>query len=382
MKVKGKHYTAIWPDRENGGSINVIDQKKLPFRFEIVSLSDFKSCCDAICDMTVRGAPLIGITAAYSLYIASCESEKSADPLHEISEKADTLKKTRPTAVNLNHATDYMLDKLTHLTPGQALKEEAFRAAGKYFENEVECCKAIGQAGLPLIEEISRKKNGKTVNILTHCNAGWLACGDYGTATAPIYLAHDKGIKVHVWVDETRPRNQGSKLTAWELGMHGVPHTVIPDNTGGYLMQHGMVDIVIVGSDRTTRNGDVANKIGTYLKALAAKDNNIPFYVALPTSTIDMNISCGLTETPIEERSQDEVRYIEGQTENRIVRISIMPDESPAVNYGFDVTPARLVSGLITELGIFAAKETEICRMFKIKQKSNRPGNDLSSKLS
>lgn len=360
MKVRDRHYTAIWSDKDHIGSVNVIDQKKLPFSFEIISLTRFEDFCIAIEDMTVRGAPLIGITAAYAMYMACRECKDSGDFKTCLKEYANRLQETRPTAVNLFHAIQYMLEAVKNIQIGSDQEKTAFDAAEKYFVHEVDCCRKIGEAGLPLIEKISAEKGGEAVNILTHCNAGWLACGDYGTATAPIYLAHNKGIKLHVWVDETRPRNQGSRLTAWELGMHGVPHTVIADNTGGHLMQHGMVDMVIVGSDRTTKNGDVANKIGTYLKALSAKDNNIPFYVALPVSTIDFSLSDGIKEIPIEQRDAGEVRMIEGFADNHLQQVLILPENSPAVNFGFDVTPARLITGLITERGICAADEKSI----------------------
>ena len=253
-----------------------------------------------------------------------------------------------------------MLDSLSVINDASEAREIAFKTAGRLKEQEIDFCNRIGEHGLTIIKEISEKKNGEPVNILTHCNAGWLACIDWGTALAPVYKAHRKGIAVHIWVDETRPRNQGSKLTAYELQQEGVPHTVIPDNTGGHLMQHGMVDMVLVGSDRTTRKGDVCNKTGTYLKALAASDNNIPFYAALPSSSIDMNISDGLNEIPIEERSADEVKFMEGKGG----KVQVVPDNSPVANYGFDVTPARLITGLITEKGICGANENELVSLF------------------
>ncbi len=266
-------------------------------------------------------------------------------------------------AVNLEFSVERVLNKLLASSSGEKSKT-ALEETLKIVSEERENCRQIGIHGLPLIEAISKTKQGGTVNVLTHCNAGWLACIDYGTATAPIYLAHDKDINIHVWVDETRPRNQGARLTAWELGQHGVPHTVIADNTGGHLMQHGLVDIVIVGSDRTTYTGDVANKIGTYLKALAAKDNNIPFYVALPSSTIDWNLSDGIKQIPIEKRDADEIRFIEGVSKGSVVNVDILPTGSPAANYGFDVTPARLVTGLITEKGICSANKDSILKLF------------------
>ncbi|HOO83438.1 MAG TPA: S-methyl-5-thioribose-1-phosphate isomerase, partial [Prolixibacteraceae bacterium] len=274
--------------------------------------------------------------------------------------KCDLMKTARPTAVNLAFAVDAMFNALQGVQSVDNARKIAFKCASELKQSEIDHCEKIGEHGLALIEAIAKKKNGECVNILTHCNAGWLACIDWGTATAPIYKAHQKGIKVHVWVDETRPRNQGSKLTAFELLQEGVPHTVIADNTGGHLMQHGLVDLVIVGSDRTTRTGDVCNKIGTYLKALAAHDNNVPFYAALPSSSIDFSISNGLNEIPIEERYPDEVKYIEGKGG----KVQVCPDGSPIANYGFDVTPARLVSGLITERGICAANEKSILDLF------------------
>ena len=274
------------------------------------------------------------------------------------------IRAARPTAVNLSYAVDKVLAEVTGVSN---LDEQIIAAqciAGELASTETENCKMIGQHGVGLIESISRKNKGRPVNILTHCNAGWLACIEYGTATAPIYAAYEKGIDVHVWVDETRPLNQGARLTAWELGKHGIRHTVITDNTGGHLMQHGLVDMVIVGTDRTTRNGDVANKIGTYLKALAARDNDIPFYVALPSSTFDWSVGDGLTQIPIETRDPDEIRYVQGLFENRIVRVLVPPANSPVANYAFDVTPARLVTGLITERGICKAEKADIRRLF------------------
>jgi methylthioribose-1-phosphate isomerase len=270
------------------------------------------------------------------------------------------LESSRPTAVNLKYAIDLIIAKTKNAKTLDEKIKVAFETANQLKQDEIENCRLIGEFGFPLIEKISTSKKGETVNILTHCNAGWLACVDYGTATAPIYLAHNKGIKLHVWVDETRPRNQGARLTAFELGEEGIPHTVIADNTGGLLMQKGMVDMVIVGSDRTSANGDVANKIGTYLKALAAHDNKIPFYAALPISTIDFEIKDGVKEIPIEERNQDEVRYIEGWHEGEIKRVRLTPENSNALNYGFDVTPSKYVTAIITEKGICKANQSDI----------------------
>jgi len=360
MVINGQHFQTIWVDRNNREIIKIIDQQKLPFEFSIKSLKTFDEALLAIKEMTVRGAPLIGITAAYGIYLAVVNFNSNEDFSEYFFRKCAEMKTARPTAINLAFAVDEMQKSLTNITNLNEAKAVALKKANDLKQLEIDYCSAIGDYGSKLIEEISAKKNGEPVNILTHCNAGWLACIDWGTATAPIYKAHQKGIKVHVWVDETRPRNQGSKLTAFELQQENVPYTVIPDNTGGHLMQHGMVDMVIVGSDRTTRNGDVCNKIGTYLKALAANDNNVPFYVALPSSSFDLNISDGLTEIPIEERDSDEVKYIEGKGG----KVQIVPDGSPIVNYGFDVTPARLITALITEKGICEPMVEEIEKLF------------------
>jgi methylthioribose-1-phosphate isomerase len=360
MRINGQHFETIWTDRNNKEKIKIIDQQKLPFKFEIKTLTTFDEAYNAIKEMTVRGAPLIGVTAAFGVYLAmlgKVNNEKLAD---FISLTCSKMKTARPTAVNLAWAVNYLESELQGVKSVVEARILSFNIAVKLKELEIEYSNAIGEHGLQLIEEISKQKKGTPVNILTHCNAGWLACIDWGTATAPVYKAHQKGIGVHVWVDETRPRNQGSKLTAYELAQEGVPHTVIPDNTGGHLMQHGMVDLVLVGSDRTTRTGDVCNKIGTYLKALAARDNNIPFYVALPSSSIDFELSDGIKEIPVEQRDDDEVRFADGKEG----KTQLAPDGSPVANYGFDVTPSRLVTGLITELGICGASEGEIQRMF------------------
>ncbi len=349
MKINGQHFHTIWCSKENAGVIKIIDQQKLPFEFSIRSLTTFNDSFNAIKDMTVRGAPLIGVTAAYGIYLGLLEYNNNDNLWSYIEGLGKTMKTARPTAVNLSWAVDEMMSVLKETTSVEKARIIALNKANEIKQMEIDSCSLIGDHGLSLIEEISKKKNGDEVNILTHCNAGWLACIDWGTALAPIYKAHQKGIKVHVWVDETRPRNQGSRLTAFELYQEGVPHTVICDNAGGHLMQHGMVDMVIVGSDRTTSTGDVCNKIGTYLKALAAYDNNIPFYVALPSSSIDYAINDGLNEIVIEERSDDEVRYIEGKEG----KAQIVHDQSRISNYGFDVTPARLVTGYITEKGVF-----------------------------
>lgn len=346
MFVNGKQQQSIWLDNER---IFIINQNKLPWIFETKELKTTKDIINAINKMEVRGAPLIGATAALGVYLAIKESKNEND----FNEKINAIRTTRPTAINLNKAIDLVLKKINNIKNQKQKTQIALQTANKFIQGEIEACKRIGENGLNIIKEISKKKNKKTINILTHCNAGWLACIDHGTALSPIYLAHDKGIKVHIWVDETRPRNQGARLTAWELGQHGVPHTIIPDNTGGHLMQNQMVDLCIVGSDRTTKTGDTANKIGTYQKALAAKDNNIPFYVALPFSTIDFKLENGFSEIPIEQRTGEEVKYIEGFDGTKIRKLLLTPPDSPASNYGFDITPARLITGFITEKGVF-----------------------------
>ena len=362
MRIKGKPYHTIWLSEKNPPVVQIIDQRKLPFVFEILDLKTPDDCFLAIRDMAVRGAPLIGVTAAYGMYLALCcfEGDNSENYLHET---ATRLKSARPTAVNLAYAVDVMLAFLLQNLQSLNLKDISRAKVEEMKSREIGFSEKIGEFGLYIIEKIYQKKK-KPVNILTHCNAGWLACIDWGTATAPIYKAHHKDIPVHIWVDETRPRNQGARLTAYELGQEGVPHTVIADNTGGHLMQHKMVDLVIVGSDRTTVNGDVANKIGTYLKALAAKDNSIPFYVALPSTTFDWQMEDGITKIPIEERDANEVIQIEGWNGNSIQQVRLIPENSQAANYGFDVTPARLVTGLITERGICKANKKSILNLF------------------
>jgi methylthioribose-1-phosphate isomerase len=372
MVINGQHFETIWVDRNNQERIKIIDQQKLPFEFNLKTLQTFNDAILAIKEMTVRGAPLIGVTAAYGLYLALVNFKGEGHLFQFIGNKGNEMKTARPTAINLAFAVDEMMNELEkwRMENGKSVSESeclynlqqvAFNKANQLKQMEIEASMAIGDYGLQLIEEISARKNGDPVNILTHCNAGWLACIDWGTATAPVYKAHRKGIPVHVWVDETRPRNQGSKLTAFELQQEGVPCTIIPDNTGGHLMQHGMVDLVLVGSDRTTRTGDVCNKIGTYLKALAAFDNNIPFYVALPTSSFDLTIDDGLAQIPIEERNADEVKYVEGKGG----KMQIAPDGSRVANYAFDVTPARLITGLITEKGICKATALGIEQLLK-----------------
>ena len=366
MKIQDKHYHTIWLKKDNLSIVQVIDQRKLPFSFEIVDLKTVSDVFFAIQKMVVRGAPLIGITAAYGMYLALFEAgERNFE--HSINRKAEYLKSARPTAVNLAFAVDEMLQFILREKDSPRIIEKTLEKVHSLKEQEIQFSEKIGEFGLELIQKIYRGKS-ETVNILTHCNAGWLACIDWGTATAPIYKAHKKGIPVHVWVDETRPRNQGARLTAFELSEEGIPHTVIADNTGGHLMQQGKVDLVIVGSDRTTVTGDVANKIGTYLKALAAKDNRIPFYAALPSSTIDWNIENGLTEIPIEERGPEEVAEIEGWGDSGIQTVKLIPEKSKVANYGFDVTPARLVTGLITERGICKANKKSIQLLFPEKR--------------
>jgi len=364
MKVNNQKYQSIWFDESNPSSVRIIDQQKLPFFFETKELRSVDDVYYAIEDMTVRGAPLIGATAAFGIYLATLEINSMTNPREHLLNASRYLVSCRPTAVNLSWAVNYVIDKLNFDLSPELLSESALAAAVEICEKEKENCRQIGYYGLKLIEDIYNKNGGKTVNILTHCNAGWLACIDYGTATSPLYFAHDKGIPIHVWVDETRPRNQGARLTTWELGQYGIPYTLITDNSGGQLMQHNMVDLVIVGCDRATRTGDVANKIGTYLKALAAYDNNIPFYSALPSSSIDFSIADGLNEITVEERNPEEVTNIDGFSNGKIQSVRICPEDATAANYGFDITPARLITGLITEKGICRATEKDIKEMF------------------
>jgi len=364
MKIKNTHYHTLWVSKNNPQIIRFIDQRFLPFQFIIQDLKTAADVYQAIKEMWVRGAPLIGVTAAYGMYLGLFEMKNKKKSDQAIKKLADSLKSARPTAVNLQYAVDLILNGIKSLNTLNEKIDKAFELANQLKEKEIENCRLIGTFGLPLIERISQKKKGETVNILTHCNAGWLACIDYGTATAPIYMAQQKGIKIHVWVDETRPRNQGARLTAYELAQEGVPHTVIADNTGGLLMQKGMVDMVIVGSDRTTANGDVANKIGTYLKALAAYDNQVPFYVALPLSTIDWKLDDG-KDIVIEERDADEIHFMEGWYENKITKVRVTPEKSKAANYGFDITPAKYVTALITEKGICKANKQDMEKLKK-----------------
>jgi methylthioribose-1-phosphate isomerase len=364
MKINNINYRTIWPDPDNHQTIKIIDQRHLPHQLVIEDLNNVNDFAEAIGEMHVRGAGLIGATAGFGMYSAILAADN--DNVEEVLEEAAAkLIATRPTATNLAWAVNR---QLAAVKTGNNLAEMTgimFDTACQIADEDAEYCRRLGEHGLELIRKISENKNGEPVNILTHCNAGWLAFVDYGSATAPIYAAHREGIKVHVWVDETRPWLQGAKLTAWELNEEGVPHTLIADNTGGHLMQHDVVDMIIVGTDRTTYTGDVANKIGTYLKALAAKDNDVPFYVALPSSTFDWQIRDGVKEIPIEERTGDEIKYISGITEaDQIETVRIAPTATTTANYGFDVTPARLVTGLITERGICAANEEAILKLY------------------
>ena len=357
MLVDGKPYRTIWPNAD--ASVGIIDQTRLPHAFETRNLTRMEDAAHAIKAMLVRGAPLIGATGAYGMALAMREDPSDAN----IAAAYETLFATRPTAVNLRWALDDLRQRLMALAPGDRM-EAAWKRAAEICDEDVAICEAIGEQGLSLITDIATSKPGETVNILTHCNAGWVATVDWGTALAPIYKAHDAGIPVHVWVDETRPRNQGA-LTSWELGSHGIPHTYITDNAGGHLMQHGLVDMVIVGTDRTTRRGDVCNKIGTYLKALAAKANNVPFYVALPSPTIDWTVDDGVAEIPIEERQEREVTHIQGLTDDgKIGVVQVTPVGTPGGNPAFDVTPNHLVTGLITERGVCEASAEGLAALF------------------
>lgn len=365
MKVNGKSYQSIWVNKDDQRSIQIIDQRHLPFELKICTLKSPEDVIRAINDMQVRGAPLIGVTAAFGIYLAALKEKNSTHIPDRLTEYANQLKATRPTAINLGMSVDFMLDAIKDLKHAEQIVARSFSAAQSFLDNEINACREIGKHGVEIIEKLYSENEGKPVQIMTHCNAGWLATVDYGTATAPIYLAHDRGVPVHVWVDETRPRNQGSRLTAWELGQHGVPHTIIADNTGGHLMQQGVVDLLITGSDRTALNGDTANKIGTYLKALAAYDNHVPFYVALPSSSIDWKLSEGIDHIPLEERGSEEVLSIEGlNAAGRIESVRLSPENSNAINYGFDITPSRLITGLITEKGICGATKSEILSLF------------------
>jgi methylthioribose-1-phosphate isomerase len=367
MKVDGQHFRTIWLKPGDETVVQLIDQRSLPHRFVIEEVRTVEQMATAIREMHVRGAGLIGASAGYGMYLAAIEAAVRAAAAgvdEQLARAGAQLRATRPTAVNLSWAVER---QLRNIAEGKNVTEKvalARRTAIAIADEDAEHCRMIGQHGLELIRQIAGKKAGERVNVLTHCNAGWLAFVDHGSATAPIYAAHDSRLPVHVWVAETRPRNQGSKLTAWELGKHGVPHTIVADSAAGHLMQHGMVDLVIVGTDRTTLSGDVANKVGTYLKALAAKDNDVPFYVALPSSSFDWKLRDGLKDIPIEERSAEEVKQADGWFDGQQVEVRIAPNQSPAANYGFDVTPSHLVTGLITERGVCAANEKSIRALF------------------
>ena len=357
MIVKDKHLTTIWYDNSSD-KIRIIDQRLLPHEIKFVELNTLQDVCFAIKDMQVRGAPLIGITAAYGMYIAARENSDT----NYLKDASIKLKNTRPTAVNLSWAIDFIFSKIENLNKDNLLTT-ILNLANQMRLDDIECCEAIGENGLKLIQKLYKKKLS-TINILTHCNAGWLATVDWGTALSPIYKAKRNNIPLHVWVDETRPRNQGFNLTSWELINENIPNTLIVDNVGGHLMQHNKVDLCITGTDRTSLNGDVCNKIGTYLKALAANDNKIPFYVAAPISSIDFEISNGVINIPIEERSPDEVSYIEGKDEfNKISRVKIIPENAKCINYAFDVTPAKYITKLITEKGIVEPNKDSINRL-------------------
>lgn len=360
MKVDGVAYRSIWCDGDDG-AVSIIDQTRLPHSFEVMTLSSMDAVAQAIRTMMVRGAPLIGAAAAYGVALAMREdsSDDALDAAHA------TLIATRPTAVNLQWALDDICNRV-HSQPRDGRADLAYQRAGEICDEDVAINSAIGDYGLDLIRSAYQAAGEKRpVNILTHCNAGWLATVDWGTALSPIYKAHDLGIPVHVWASETRPRNQGAALTAWELNRHGVSHAVIADNAGGHLMQHGMVDLCIVGTDRTTAAGDVANKIGTYLKAVAAQDNQVPFYVALPSPTVDWQISDGVHDIPIEQRDEAEVTHIAGRApDGALVSVQLTPDGTPAENYAFDVTPARLVTAFITERGVCSASAHGLSAMF------------------
>jgi len=368
MLVNARHYRSIWVKENDKSIIQTIDQTRLPHFFEIVDLKTPNDVVYAIMNMTLRGAPLIGVAASYGIYLAALEAESKTNDIKSfekyVKSKANELKATRPTAVNLFWGIDKTMNAISKRDTIEDKIESAFNCANELANEDIESCKKIGKYGLEIIEDIKTSKPDSAINILTHCNAGWLACIDYGTATSPMYTAHENGINIHVWVEETRPRNQGASLTAWELGQSGIPHTIITDNAGGYVMQKGLVDLVIVGSDRTTHTGDVCNKIGTYKTALAAKDNEIPFYAALPSSSIDWKLKDGIKEIPIEERDAREVKYIHGKYKNEIIDVLLTPENSPAKNFGFDVTPSRLITGIITERGICKANEDSIKEIF------------------
>jgi len=364
----GKDFRTIWLHPDDPATVQIIDQRRLPHRYEVVDLRSHADGAFAIRDMLVRGAPLIGATAAWSLYLAAVEARGSGKPLVQqvefVRAAGESLAATRPTAVNLRWGIERMLALLGDVTDSDAMVARLRTEAEAVCEEDIAISRSIGEHGAEVLAAIADAKKGEPVNILTHCNAGSLATVNWGTATAPMYVAQERGIPIHVWVDETRPRNQGSQLTAWELAQSGIPHTVIVDNAGGHLMQHGRVDLCITGTDRTTRAGDVANKIGTYLKALAAHDNAVPFYVALPSTTIDWTIADGLRDIPIEERDASEVTHVSGLDAGEIREVRIVAEGSPVRNDAFDVTPARLITGLITERGVCEASELGLAQLF------------------
>lgn len=364
LRRKGESFRTIWQKPDDPRIVQIIDQRLLPHEYVVADLKTWGDGAIAIRDMLVRGAPLIGATAAWSLYLAAIATPGQENPRDYLREVAAKLAATRPTAVNLRWALERMERTIAAAETDDSLPALLQQEAAKICDEDVEISRGIGLHGLSLLEEIAARKQGGTVNVLTHCNAGSLATINWGTATAPVYFARQKGIDVHVWVDETRPRNQGSQLTCWELAENGVPHTLIVDNAGGHLMQHGLVDICITGTDRTTRTGDVANKIGTYLKALAARDNDVPFYVALPSTTIDWTTRDGVAEIPIEERAAEEVTDIYGRAGDSLTTVRTLASNSAVSNYAFDVTPARLVTGLITECGICEASEAGLSSLF------------------
>jgi len=367
MLVGDSYYRSIWHDNNDVNAVSVIDQRELPFSFVTRELRSVEDVFNAIQDLTLRGAPLIGAAGAYGIWLATLEISGLTGIQNHIENAARYIKSGRPTAVNLAWAVDKIVKGISGIDEIDKLQGESLRLCTELCEEEVARCRKIGENGLEILKGLSRAKDGSTVNILTHCNAGWLACIDYGTALAPVYLAHEEGIPVHVWVDETRPVNQGARLTMWELENAGIPCTLITDNTGGYLMQQGQVDIVITGSDRTSATGDVANKIGTYLKALAAFDNKVPFWVAFPSSTVDFGITDAMKEIPVEMRSGDEVTTITGTVEGQQKAVRITTGNASALNPAFDITPARLISGFITDKGICGANENDLKKMFSDK---------------
>lgn len=369
MKINGKNYRTIWLKEDDDKTVQIIEQTRLPHEFVIEDLKTVEDFCVAIHDLHVRGAGLIGATAGYGMYIATMQAAKTDDFKGNLKKYSEKLIATRPTAINLKWAVERQFKAMENTDDTREKIAIAKKTAGEIADEDAEFCKKIGEQGVKIIEEISKKKNGEPVNILTHCNAGWLAFVDYGSATAPIYAARDKGIKVHVWVDETRPHNKGIRLTAFELVHENIPHSVIVDNVGGHLMQHGMVDVVIVGSDRTTYTGFVGNQIGTYLKALAAKDNDVPFYVTIPSSTFDWTMRDGVKEIPIEERDGDDTKYVHGFVDDKIRKVLLAPKESKGATYVFDVTPPQFVTGLITERGICKASEEGILGLYPEKKR-------------